>query len=65
QDERTRTGANSVERTDLTDDEEAEENIRWAEESEREDELSKIRASLAKAEADMKLVKTQIHSVSS
>ncbi|KAG7558951.1 Ribonuclease H-like superfamily [Arabidopsis thaliana x Arabidopsis arenosa] len=65
QDERTRAGANSAERTDLTDDEETEENIRWAEESEREDELSKIRASLAKAEADMKLVKTQIHSVSS
>ncbi|KAG7578907.1 Reverse transcriptase domain [Arabidopsis thaliana x Arabidopsis arenosa] len=50
QNERTRAGGNSV---------------RWAEESEREDELSKIRASLAKAEADMKLVKTQIHSVSS
>ncbi|KAG7529490.1 Transposase-associated domain [Arabidopsis suecica] len=65
QNERTRAGADSVERTDLTDDEETEENIRWAEESEREDELSKIRASLAKAEADMKLVKTQIHSVSS
>ncbi|KAG7585613.1 Aspartic peptidase domain superfamily [Arabidopsis thaliana x Arabidopsis arenosa] len=65
QDERTRTGANSAERTDLTDDQETEENIRWAEESERERELDEIRASLAKAEADMKLVKTQIHSVSS
>ncbi|KAG7532516.1 Aspartic peptidase domain superfamily [Arabidopsis thaliana x Arabidopsis arenosa] len=65
QDERTRTRANSAERTDLTDDEETEENIRWAEESERERELGAIRASLAKAEADMKLVKTQIHSVSS
>ncbi|KAG7588662.1 hypothetical protein ISN44_As07g009820 [Arabidopsis suecica] len=65
QDERTRAGINSAERTDLTDDEETEENIRWAEESERERELSEIRASLAKAEADMKLVKSQMHSVSS
>ncbi|KAG7556990.1 Retrotransposon gag domain [Arabidopsis suecica] len=51
--------------TDITDDEETEENIRWAEESERERELGEIRASLARAEADMKLVKSLMPSVSS
>ncbi|KAG7564137.1 Early growth response protein 1 C-terminal [Arabidopsis suecica] len=63
--EQPRAGVNFAEQTDITDDEEIEENIRWAEESERERELGEIRASLAKAEADMKLVKSQMHSVSS
>ncbi|KAG7552311.1 Retrotransposon gag domain [Arabidopsis thaliana x Arabidopsis arenosa] len=65
QGEHPRAGENLADQTDITDDEETEENIRWAEESERDRELSEIRASLAKAEADMKLVKSQMHSVSS
>ncbi|KAG7564018.1 Retrotransposon gag domain [Arabidopsis suecica] len=63
--ERPRTGVNFSDHIDITDDGETEENVRWAEESERERELEEIKASLARAEADMKLVKSQMHNVSS
>ncbi|KAG7599322.1 hypothetical protein ISN44_As06g035070 [Arabidopsis suecica] len=60
-----RAEANLTEQIEVTDDEEAEENVIWTEEYEREREIEVIKASPAKAEADMKFVKSQMHSVAS
>lgn len=51
-------GADQIE---ASDDEESEENIRWAEEYAREQEMKAIRLSLAKVETKMKLVRSQMH----
>ena len=42
----------------VSDDEDSEENVRWAEEYAREQEISAIKVSLAKAENEMKLVRS-------
>ncbi|KAG7572553.1 Retrotransposon gag domain [Arabidopsis suecica] len=54
-----------TEQIDVTNNEDTEENVRWAEEYEREQEIDAIKASLDKTEADMNLVKSQMHSVAS
>ena len=46
---------------DASDNEDSEENVRWAEEYAREQEISSIKLSLAKAENMMKLVRSQMH----
>jgi len=51
-------GADQIE---ASHDEESEENIRWAEEYAREQEMKAIRLSLAKVETEMKLVRSQMH----
>jgi len=45
----------------VSDDEDSEENVRWAEEYAREQEINTIKLSLAKAETEMKLVRSQMH----
>ena len=45
----------------VSDDEDSEENVRWAEEYAREQEINAIKLSLTKAETEMKLVRSQMH----
>ena len=45
----------------VSDDEDSEENIRWAEEYAREQEIRAIKLSLAKAENEIKLLRSQMH----
>ena len=50
-----------ADRIGISDDEDSEENVRWAEKYPREQEISVIKLSLAKAETEMKLVRSQMH----